>query len=64
MPYVSIILTRIVNYQQLSILYICVTVVSTVGQIILGCPNHRIIYDWNNQNLTIGLTTYMNRFCG
>lgn len=50
MPYVAIILTRIVNYQQLSILYICVTVVSTVGQTVVGSLTCIIIYYWNKQS--------------
>ncbi|KAI9562166.1 hypothetical protein GHT06_013131 [Daphnia sinensis] len=36
MPYVSIISTQIVNYQQLSIIFFCTTVISTVGPIVTG----------------------------
>ncbi|XP_059350646.1 major facilitator superfamily domain-containing protein 6-A-like [Daphnia carinata] len=36
LPYVSIISTQIVNYQQLSIIFSCVTVISTVGPIVTG----------------------------
>ncbi|KAK4002760.1 major facilitator superfamily domain-containing protein 6-A [Daphnia magna] len=36
MPYVSIISTQIVNYQQLSIIFSCATVISTVGPIVTG----------------------------
>lgn len=35
-PYIIIISTKIINYQQLSILFICATVVSTTGPIITG----------------------------
>lgn len=40
MPYVSIISTQIVNYQQLSIIFSCATVISTVGPIVTGSCNN------------------------
>lgn len=39
MPYISIISTQIVNYQQLSIIFFCVTIISTVGPIVTGSCN-------------------------
>lgn len=36
MPYISIIVTHIINYQQLSIIFMCATAISTLGPIVTG----------------------------